>query len=275
MAIKPLKLKRYISEKEAAQLLSLLIGEEISSEDMAAYALSGVVPAYIQFTPVNQQEFLGAGFYMLDRDDASTPDMLDIARGGNWWLDVLPYPLPSNDWLVDSYGTEWKAFEAGTDGKFELADAERHPRIYAPQEVCQVAQILNDPSSYPEWPAIIHSHGPSWTYSDDESDDNGPIHILSPYDDALSYQIKAIKRECGEPSTPGKAERKINWQLVVAGLVELLREGKREAYKTQGAISDEINERHPTWPNASKTAIDRAMAQARDAVEREHNTIRA
>jgi hypothetical protein len=49
MAIKPLKLKRYISEDEAAQLLSLLIDEEVSSKDMATYALAGVVPAYIEF----------------------------------------------------------------------------------------------------------------------------------------------------------------------------------------------------------------------------------
>lgn len=255
MAIKPLKLKRYISEDEAAQLLSLLIDEEVSSKDIATYALAGVVPAYIEF----QRQACGDGFYMLDRDDANNPEMLNIKRGGSWWLDILPYPLPRNGWLVDSYGTEWKPFAAGDNESFEPVEAESYPRVYAPQEVCQVAQILNDPASCPEWPAVIHTHGPSWTYADENSDENGPIHILSPYDDAIAYQIQAAQSSLSGQPKVANEERRINWPLVVAGMWEEL----KEVQKTQERLADKIGER--AWKGARTDDIKHALRIAKKA----------
>ncbi|SFI40950.1 hypothetical protein SAMN05216206_2162 [Pseudomonas guineae] len=262
MAIKPLKLKQYISEEEAAQLLTLLIGEEVSGDDMAEYARSGVVPAYIEFAPADGQEYPGEGFYLLAREDENDPHLLKVPFGCDWWQDVLPYPLPSDGRLVDSYGTEWKALIANADGYLEPASGERYARIYAPQEICQVAQILNDPTACPEWPAVIHSHGPSWTYSDDESDENGPLHFISPYDDALGYQIQAIKRARGELPEPGKGKRRINWQLIVAGLRELL----GPEWQKQEAIAAAIGERG--WKGARKDDVKHALREAnREAKE--------
>lgn len=261
MAVKPLKLKRYISEEEAAQLLKLLIGEEVTSDDMAEYARSGVVPAYIEFAPADRQEYPGEGFYLLDRDGANDPHMLRVPFGCDWWQDILPYPLPGDGWLVDSYGTEWKVLVANADGCLEPASDERYARVYAPQEICQVAQILNDPTAFPEWPAVIHSHGPSWTYSDDESDENGALHFISPYDDALSYQIQAIQRARGELPESSKGERRINWPLVVAGMWEEL----RDEWKKQGALAVKIGGRR--WKGARKDDVNHALRKAKQAVE--------
>jgi hypothetical protein len=266
MAIKPLKLKRYISEEEAAQLLALLIGEEVTSEDMAKYACSGVVPAYIEFAPADGQEYPGDGFYLLPSEEANDPHMLRIPFGCNWWQSVLPYPLPSDGGLIDSHGSEWKALIANADGCLEVVQAERYARIYAPQEICQVAQILNDPTACPEWPAVIHSHGPSWTYADDESDENGPLYFISPYDDALGYQIQAIKRERGELPESGKGKRRINWQLVVAGLRDLL----GPEWQKQEAIAAEIGGRG--WKGARKDDVKHALREANREARKELET---
>lgn len=97
MAIKPLKLKRYISEEEAAHLLSLLIGEKVSSEDMAEYALEGVIPAYMQFSPVDKETYPEQVFSLADDD--RYPEYDTSRSCTQEWLAVIPYPLPHNRWV--------------------------------------------------------------------------------------------------------------------------------------------------------------------------------
>lgn len=263
MAIKPLKLKRYISEDEAAQLLSLLIGEKVSSEDMAEYALEGIIPAYMQFSPVDKETYPGPVFSLAEDD--RYPEYTAHLSYMEEWLAVIPYPLPFDSWITDSNGKKWKVLAGRADLGVDEITSEHYVRVYAPPEICLAADIMNDPKARPKWPAILHSHGETWGDIDGE---DRMEHILSPFRVEEIQDRIAVADGCSTLPRGGpiKGDRPINWHLVVAGLVELLLDGRRDTYKTQGLISSEISSRHPNWPNASKTAIDRAMAKANDAV---------
>lgn len=94
----------------------------------------------------------------------------------------------------------------------------------------------------------MHSHAMA---AEDEFYDYQPFQWQSPFDEGLHR----IPDRPTHPSHNKEARRIINWPLVVAGLVELLQDGRREAYKTQDAISSVISERHPYWPHASKAVL--------------------
>lgn len=277
MAIKPLKLKRYISEEEAAQLLSLLIGETVTSEEMCSYALGGVIPGYLKYAPKNRELHPGNCFYLVEiehfshlgRDhfcgvedeemlalDKAAVDVLST-KDAQKCFQVLPYPLLTGGYVAEATGNRWRVFVDGPDGALEKVGASHFVRVYSPPEVCKVAQILNDSESCPEWPAVLHSHA---LVAEDEFYDYQPFQWQSPFDEGLHFLIP----EGTTLSSPDKPPlRIINWPLVVAGLVELLQDGRRDVYKTQDAISNEISERHPDWLYASKTAINQAMANAK------------
>lgn len=277
MAIKPLKLKRCISEDEAAKLLSLLIGESVTSQEMAEYALAGVIPAYLKFAPTDREMYPGDCFYLIEIDhfthlggdhfrgvedeDLHALDKAAIEPlstiDAQRCFQVLPYPLLTNGYVAEASGNRWRVFVGRADGSLEKVTDTHFIRVYSPSEVCKVAQLLNDPESSPEWPAVMHSHA---MVAEDEFYDYQPYQWQSPFDEGLHF---LIPERTGQPSHNKEARRIINWPLVVAGLVELLQDGRREVYKTQDAISVEISERHADWPHASKTAINQAMADAK------------
>lgn len=256
MAIKPLKLKRYISEEEAAQLLSLLIGEDVSADDMATYALDGVVPAYMEYSPrPDWPAYREHGFCLIDDYSLAHPIYGELSSvDGDFWPDILPYPLPSDGWVVNSTGNKWTAFAARSDGGLEAVSSEHYVRIYAPQEICQVAQILNDPMAFPKWPAIIHSHGDTW--DNDLDNPTEQIRIIGPYEDSAAYVVEAIKRGRGELPLPENDKLPLNWPLVVAGLLKLL----EPQFPKQETISNAIADFK--WPGAGKRNVDDAMSAA-------------
>ena len=277
MAIKPLKLKRYISEEEAAQLLSLLIGEAVTSEEMGSYALDGVIPAYLKYAPKNRELHPGDCFYLVAIEhfshlggdhfrgvedeglhalDKAAVDVLSTTDAQKCFQ-VLPYPLLTGGYVAEATGNRWRVFVGGPGETLEKVGDSHFVRVYSPPEVCKVAQLLNDSESCPEWPAVLHSHA---TVAEDEFYDYQPFQWQSPFDEGLHFLIP----ERTTHTSPDKPPRRIiNWPLVVAGLVELLQDGRRDVYKTQDAISIEISERHSDWPYASKSAINQAMSDAK------------
>ncbi|SDS59786.1 hypothetical protein [Pseudomonas prosekii] len=265
MAIKPLKLKRYISEDEAAQLLSLLIGEKVSSEDMAGYALEGIIPGYMQFSPVDSETYPDVVFSLADDD--RFPEY-DKDRGAmQEWLSVIPYPLPYDGWIEDSNGTRWRVLAGRADFGVDEIRPDHYVRVYSPHEICQVAEIMNDPTACPEWPAILHSRGQTWDfydlYEEELAGKDLPAktsYVLSPFREFNDYIPTADGRQT-LVSTGPIGERNINWQLVVAGLWELLRDDQ----KKQGAVAAEIGERK--WKGARKDDVNHALRIAKQAME--------
>ncbi|SKA88462.1 hypothetical protein SAMN05421862_105203 [Pseudomonas extremaustralis] len=256
MASKPLKLKKFISEKEAAQLLSQLISEVVSSEEMADYANSGVVPAYISFPTTNHP---GVGFYLLSQSDTYDKSITDAPHcGDNCVTNYLPYPLRPN-WegmYKDTKGNFVQANIEAADGSLvRLKNAEHYPRIYSPSEICKVAQILNDPSSCPEWPAVTHACGPFWSgFNNDHEVENE--QIVSPYDWA-----KYSGSELPDGSNEDVSERRVNWPLIVAAMWEEL----RDEWKKQGTLATKIGARG--WKGARKDDVNHALSKANKAKE--------
>lgn len=267
MAIKPLKLKRYISEEEAALLLSLLIDEKVSSKDMAEYALEGVIPAYMQFSPVDTETYPGPAFSLATRADLAENDRFrdefnaahpeykknipELIR--NETTAVIPYPLSFDGWTTDSNGETWKVFAGRADLGIDEITSEHYVRVYAPPEVCLAANIMNDPKACPKWPAILHSHGETWGDSDGE---DRPDYMLSPFraeevqDNIAVANIRSTSSEVGP----------INWPMVVAGLVKLL----EPQWPKQFKISDDIAEFK--LPGAGKRSVDEALSAANQAM---------
>lgn len=268
MAIKPLKLKRYISEEEAAQLLSLLIGEKVSSKEMAEYALEGVIPAYMQFSPVDEKTYPKGMFSLAGDDLFPESDLVTLDE----WLTVIPYPLPDHGWIEDSRGARWQVFAHRADLLADAITPDHYVRIYAPQEVCQAAEIMNDPTAYPQWPAINHSYGQTWKHYDLDEEDRleqlgeeyapKTLHILSPFRMFNDYMHTSDGRQTLVSTGPtNETGRRIEWPLVVAGLWELL----REEWKKQGAVAVEIAKRE--WKGARKDDVNHALRIAKQALE--------
>jgi hypothetical protein len=256
MAIKPLKLKSFVSEEEAAQLLSQLIGEEVSSDDMAEYAASGIVPAYIAFPSDGRP---GKGFYLLNQHAAIDDSITNAPHMGDCTASHLPYPFKPNwrSMFVDTKGNFVAARIEAADGSLVPVEEEQsYPRIYAPAEICQVAQILNDPTSCPEWPAVTHAHGPMWI--DDYGDgDSAEGRIVSPHDWHKHLRGNAL------PTTASgsKGERRVNWPLIVAAMWEEL----RDEWRKQGTLAEKIGERG--WKGARKDDVNHALSKANRAKE--------
>ncbi|MFJ3263947.1 hypothetical protein ACIPK7_27165 [Pseudomonas sp. NPDC086581] len=275
MAIKPLKLKRYISEAEAAKLLSLLIGEEVSADEMAEYARLGIVPAYMQFAPKDSSTYPNCTFLIFDRDtweEYKDHDRLRLV--GADWLAVIPYPL-NGSWIEDSEGGQWRVMVDRADGSVEDVAEDHFRRIYAPPEVCQAAQLMNDPNACPEWPAILHSHGQTWSYDDDGPSE--PAYILSPFIEHREY-IPIAK---GEPRASGN-EAPVNWQLsdrptpksyrlIISGMIELLTEARG---CTQDEIAETLKERHPRW-RISPSRVTKVFAEANKLAKEANNPAEA
>lgn len=247
MAIKPLKLKRYISEDEAAQLLSLLIGEKVSSEDMAEYALEGVIPAYMQFSPVDKETYPGPVFSLAEDD--RYPEYTAHLSYMEEWLAVIPYPLPFDSWITDSNGEKWKVLAGRADLGVDEITPEHYVRVYAPPEICLAADIMNDPKAYPKWPAILHSHGETWGDIDGE---DRMEHMLSPF--RVEEVQDRIAVAHGRSTSPEVGP--INWPMVVAGLHKLL----LPQWPKQHQISDAIYAFK--LPGAGKTNVDKALSIA-------------
>jgi hypothetical protein len=274
MAIKPLKLKRYISEEEAAKLLSFLIGEDVSGEDMAAYALEGIIPAYMQFSPVDQETYKEGRFSACD--DSDYPEFTKVGAGHE--MSIIPYPLPSDGWIKDSIGFKWRVcVESGgyiyVDEKagssygdiragtiLEDVTPDHYIRIYVPQEVCQVAQIMNDPTACPTWPAIFHSHGDTWQWlEEDESVGEGKtVHLLSPFRYANEYMPSVIAPR--KHPAPLEDDKPLNWPMVVAGLLKLLEPQGLKQHQISEAVA-EFN-----LPGAGKRRVDDALSEANKAL---------
>jgi hypothetical protein len=267
MAIKPLKLKRFISEEEAAQLLSLLIGEKVSNEKMAEYALEGIIPAYMHFSPVDEETYPHQFFSLAD---GSNFPAYDTNRGVmQEWMSVIPYPLPSDCWIDDSNGEKWRVFAGRATFEVDEVTPDHYVRVYAPPEICQAAQIMNDPTACPQWPAIVHSHGETWHYMDVDNDGKDVLspamHMLSPFRlvDGHSYipswREKLVRPRPGGIGLP-ETDSALNWAMVVAGLHKLL----EPQWSKQGLISDEIAAFK--LPGAGKTNVDQALSLANQAL---------
>lgn len=272
MAIKPLKLKRYITEDEAAQLLSALIDEKVTPQDMHDYALTGVVPAYIKFSPKDREKYPTGNFGLVSieyfqpliwnhfrgiDDGVTTSIDMDLIGGlTNSDLEpcfqLLPYPLLGGSYVSEANG-RWRVFVGRADGGVEVVSDEHYVRMYSPPEVCNVAVIMNDPLSCPEWPAVLHSHG---MVDADEFDEYRPFVWESPFDPGLHFWVPRTSEHLRMSGDEGP----INWRLIVAALHQLL----EPHLPKQHLISDAIAEFK--WPGAGKRNVDDALSQANKAV---------
>ncbi|MGB4074584.1 hypothetical protein [Pseudomonas sp.] len=153
MALKPLKLKRYVTEEEAATLLSSLIGEEVTAADMEEYARQGIVPAYMQSKSMFLLFDMGAYKQWLLAPDA--PISQELAHHA---MKIAPWP--QEDIVEDSEGAEWLLMDEGTNfSAAEFVKDHHYTRVYAPVEICRAAVLMNDATACPEWPAVLHSQG--------------------------------------------------------------------------------------------------------------------
>ncbi|HSX65112.1 MAG TPA: hypothetical protein VLF15_10300 [Pseudoxanthomonas sp.] len=168
MALKPLKLKRYVTEEDAAELLSSLIGEKVTAKDMEDYARQGIVPAYMQARSMFYL-FGTDGFEQLIRQPGSN---LSEAQARH---SVAIVPWPQDDIVEDNEGGEWLLRAEGVSYSATAAITDEHyTRVYAPSEICKVAVLMNDPIACPEWPAVLHSQGHAFSKEGGEG-----IKILS------------------------------------------------------------------------------------------------
>lgn len=153
MAIKPLKLKRYVTEKDAAELLSSLISEKVTVKDMEDYARQGIVPAYMQARSM---------FYLFGTDGleqlVNQPDSNLSEAQARYSAGIVPWP--QDDMVEDTDGATWLLRAEGMSYHATTAvTAENYTRVYAPSEICKIAVLINDPTVCPEWPAVLHSQG--------------------------------------------------------------------------------------------------------------------
>lgn len=245
MALKPLKNHRYLSEDEAAEMLSSRIGEAVSAEEMAGYALNGVVPAYMQYQPRDQELYPAAHFELIRLSELSrlAGSPLSVIHSERY-LKTLPFPLPDDGIVTDSRGEYWRVFAGRSDRGLDEVSAEHYVRVYAPRELARAAKVINDPSNT-SWPTLTHSSGETWEIERDEYNDGEVVSILSPF----------------HPEEPSAGLEKRGTLLAIAGMCELLTSEGRPKY-TQGDIARAIRKRHPNWPGVSDSNLNHLFAEA-------------
>lgn len=246
MALKPLKNHRYLSEDEAAEMLSSRIGEAVSAEEMARYALKGVVPAYMQYQPRNQELYPATHFELIRLSELSSlaGSPLSVIHSERY-LKTLPFPLPDDGIVTDSRGEYWRVFAGRSDRGLDEVSAEHYVRVYAPRELARAAKVINDPSNT-SWPTVAHSSGETWEIERDEYNDGEVVSILSPFLDEAS---------------PGDSDNKEGMLLAIAGLLDLLTSDGRRKY-TQGEVAKEIGDRHRNWYGAGERTLNGLFAKA-------------
>jgi hypothetical protein len=208
MSHKKLKLKSRLTEEEAAMLLSSLINEEVTAKDMEDYAKNHLIPAY---WTMNQELYPGSTFGFVEVGEYLSLDSRDLPGRSKrspldeceyrCWNKELPLPLDvistSDDkgefkfrCANDSEGTRWVVFAGihteefpGGNGPLERIRDEHCVRVYTPQIIYKVANILNDETAFPSWPAI--SHGPLSSDADGNiygCEKDWALALVSPYE---------------------------------------------------------------------------------------------
>jgi len=257
----------YISEKQAALLLSRLTGQSITIEDMDEFASIGIAPAYMRFKPKDKARYPGDAFQLVQPSVVSEVGMGNLTDiDTQSAMQILPFPLPDCRILNSSAGVAFTVFAANSDRCLvEISDS-HYERVYAPQEVRLAAKnILRAPSPLSISP-INHSCGETWEIERDHEHDACTAWIISPF--ASSKAVQVDKRNRNNASGDFKDIDPPSMRLIIAGMLELVREARGDSYnKTK--INDELRKLMPKtiYRGMSKKSIDVAFSAATQAKE--------
>lgn len=222
MATKLLKLKPQLTEVEAATLLSSLLGEEVTSSEMVVYAQQGIIPAYIE---MDQSKYPGACFHLIEHREylelgsrevptRLRPTQKRLPAVGDssirFWHELVPYPLLKSrtsdeagefeySLTTDANGTRWVVFAAPVvdgylpgHGPLERVTDEHVVRVYTPQLIFQIAQILSDASTCPVWPAVAHPRTSVERMGGFNGfDDDWAMPLISPYEEEVEGRSRS------------------------------------------------------------------------------------
>ena len=257
----------YISEKQAALLLSRLTGLNINIEDMDEYSNLGITPAYIKFKPKDKALYPGDKFQLVQPSIVSEvgfSNLTDIDTQSA--MHILPFPISDCRSVNSSVGISFVVFAADSDRRLvEISDS-HYERVYAPQEVRLAARNILHASSPLSIPAISHTCGETWEIERSHEHDALTACIISPF--ANSNSVHVDKRHRTDASDDSKDKDPPCMKLVIAGMLQLIRETLGDSYnKTK--INDELRKLMPqtTYRGMSKKSIDVAFSAASLAKE--------
>lgn len=257
----------YISEKQAALLLSRLTGQNFTYEDMDEFAGLGVVPAYIKFKPKDRTTYSGDCFQLVQPavvEEVGLANLTDVDAQS--LMRVLPYPLPSCGAFESSVGIAWKAFAARADRRLDEVSEAHYERVYAPQEVRLAARNILRSSSPLDIPQISHSCGETWEIERDHDHDASTAWIVSPFADSTVSQVD--KRNRSDKGSGPKDSDQPCMRLIIAGLLELIRKTGGESYN-KAKVNNELQKLMPksVYRGMSQKSIDAAFSAATRAKE--------
>lgn len=257
----------YISEKQAALLLSRLTGLNINIDDMDAYSNSGIAPAYIKFRPKDKTQYPGSNFQFVQPSiisEVGLSNLTDVDAQGS--MQILPFPIPDCGTINSSIGITFAVFVADSDRRLVAVSDSHYERVYAPQEVTLAAKNILRASSAASIPVITHTCGETWEIERDHDHDALTAYIISPF--ANSNGVHVVKRHRKAGGDNSKDEDQPCMRLIIAGMLELIREARGDSYnKTK--INNELRELMPqaTYRGMSKKSIDVAFSAASLAKE--------
>ncbi|PTU04139.1 hypothetical protein DBR45_03395 [Pseudomonas sp. HMWF031] len=257
----------YISEKQAALLLSRLTGLNINTQDMDEYSNLGITPAYIKFKPKDKVRYPGDKFQLVQPsivNDVGVNNLTDIDTQS--LMHVLPFPIPDCRTVHSSAGITFAVFVANSDRRLVEVSDSHYERVYAPQEVRLAAKNILRASSPLSIPAISHTCGETWEVERDHDHDAFTACIISPF--ANNKSVHVDKRHRTAESDDSKDKEPPCTRLVIAGMLQLIRENLGDSYnKTK--INEELRKLMPqtTYRGMSKKSIDVAFSAASRAKE--------
>lgn len=251
---------KYISEQEACNRLSKIIRQDISRDEMLELSEAGVIPAYMEFHPVDDCMYPGNRFFFVN---ALVEDVC-MGNGMEAELRLLPFPLRDGgifraaEWAyhgsnrVPTLRTQdYKVFALRADGHLDAISEDHFIRVYALHEVrpssAKVKQYLRNKKVEP----TVHGYCNAfdgfdivtvgeWTGMSPFTDDPDYLNSekllgsdkLDPRERTSLYlMIAALATKAGYPlDHPSKAEAMLKNDLAAMGICNAL-SGKQTAEK--------------------------------------------
>lgn len=261
--------KFYISEKQAAEILSKSIGQSITSDDMVECANLGVVPAYIKFKPVDKKLYPGKAFHLVHEKVVSEvePGCLTTFEGceEDFWK-VVPFPLLPGGVVNTNAGFTYSVFVASSDANLEAVSEQHCVRVYAPQEVRQAVKNVRRYMSGLGFQPIGHGCGETWEIDRDHDHDQRTDWIISPFSNALDAinLTKRKRRTSDDVPVDGELPSRL---LIIAGMLEMIKGLGPKGYYTQEKIIERLQQLLPkeVYRGMGEDSIKKAFAAANEA----------
>lgn len=264
-------MSKYISETEAAEILSELTNRKIDENQMRELATYGVIPAYMEFRPTDRDTYLGKSFSFIAHENEELTELNCFETE----LQTLPFPLRAGgifraaEWafhglekLATLQTCDYHVMALRSDGTLDPVSEQHIARLYTVPELRQWKKNVIKYLKTGHYEHAIHSCCEAFDGFDIET--VGEWRGMSPFSDDLHYS-NPNRSSLSKDTTDNSSETKRSELIAISALLQLmitLSEERPGPKLTQDKIIEKIRADLPTA--ISKSSLEKLFAAAND-----------